>query len=316
MYAFLAQYPVLQTIADTAISIVPLALLFAFSGLPLISSTGEILAIRRKRSFYAKCALQLAMLSQGIGWVLLVGGRIWLYLTTEDVPPSAVLGAAREMSWLALGMAVVFNCIYFFLWKAMSKLPVLHIGIGLLNALQSLLALLLVLGTMRIDAVVRLPQVDGTVTLADVILPMLGTSYAHVVAYTPFLFLAMPAAFGCVWLLLRRKSDDYGRDHYATVLPWCARWARNAWIVLWLALLAFSGLEVYRQMQEGSFVMQDGITAGIRVLLWLIPVLLWTLTARSTTPMRHKLALVVALLLSCAFMLPFFMELTNWQPLP
>ena len=34
MYAFLAQYPVLQTIADTAISIVPLALLFAFPACP------------------------------------------------------------------------------------------------------------------------------------------------------------------------------------------------------------------------------------------------------------------------------------------
>ena len=78
----------------------------------------------------------------------------------------------------------------------------------------------------------------------------------------PFLLLAMPAAFGCVWLLLRRSKDDYGRDHYNTVVPWCAAWARNAWGAVWLLLAVASGLEISRLLGEKDFTADDGSTLG------------------------------------------------------
>ena len=54
---------------------------------------------------------------------------------------------------------------------------------------------------------------------------------------------------------------------------------------------------------------QDAIFQSLRVLLWLLPALLWTLVARSATPLRQKPALVIGLLLSMGFTLPYFMEL-------
>lgn len=317
MQAFLADNPVLQNILDMAAIIIPLSMLFAFCGICILTVSGEILGLRRRRSFYGKCAMQLSMLGQGLGWTLLVGGRVWLYFLEQDIPGGSILIMAHEVSWMVLGLSVIFSCVYFLLWKTLASYPGIHIGVGVVCALQSVLALLLVLACLRIQAVVNLTYAEETtITLLQVLMPVWGTEYATSLCYVPFLLLAMPAAFGCVWLLLRRKKDDFGRDHYNTVLPWCAAWARNAWGIVWLLLLAASSLEIYPLLRGGTLETTDAVTAGIRVLLWLIPVLLWFMAARSATPLRHKAGLTVSLVVSCLFMLPFFMGLSSWTPLP
>ncbi len=317
MQAFFADNPVLQNILDMAAIIIPLSMLFAFCGISILAVSGEVLSLLRRRGFYGKCAMQLSMLGQGLGWTLLVGGRVWLYFLEKDIPGGSTLITIHEVSWLVLGLSVIFSCIYFLLWKTLAQYPGIHIGVGIISALQGILALLLVLVCLRIAAVASLPQAEEAgITLPQALMPVWGTDYATSLCYIPFLLLAMPAAFGCVWLLLRRKKDDFGRDHYNTVLPWCAAWARNAWGVLWLLLLAASGLEVFRLVQAQMFTPADGVTAGIRVLLWLVPVLLWFMAARSTTPLRHKIGLSLSLVLSCLFTLPFFMGLSSWTPLP
>lgn len=316
MQNFLASNPVLQSVLDFASIIIPLALLFAFCGMNILTVTGEILALRRRRAFYEKCAMQLALLGQGLGWGLLVGGRIWLYFVEKELPEQSVLVVVHEVCWVVLGLAVIFSCVYFLLWKALAhQYPLVHIGVGIFGALQGVLALLLVLACMRAVSIINLPQAEN-ILWGEALIPVWGTSYASAVCFVLPLLLGMPAAFGAVWLLLRRKRDDFGRDHYNTVLPWCAAWARNAWGLVWLLLAAFSGLEIYGLTRTGSLADGDGITAGIRVLLWLIPPLLWHMAARSATPMRHKAGLVLALLISCAFMVPFFIDLTCWAPLP
>ena len=259
--------------------------------------------------------MQLSMLGQGLGWTLLVGGRVWLYFLEQDIPSGSILIMFHEISWMVLGLSVIFSCIYFLLWKTLAPYPGIHIGLGVICALQSVLALLLVLACLRTLAVVNLPLAEETTPL-QVLMPVWGTEYATSLCYIPFLMLAMPAAFGCVWLLLRRQKDDFGRDHYNTVIPWCAAWARNAWAIVWLLLLAASVLELSPLLQGGTLETADAVTAGIRVLLWLIPVLLWFMAARSATPLRHKAGLTVSLVLSCLFMLPFFMGLSSWAPLP
>ena len=83
-----------------------------------------------------------------------------------------------------------------------------------------------------------------------------------------------------------------------------------ALLLLWLLLVASSGLEIWQTWQTaGVFMQQDAIFQSLRVLLWLLPALLWTLVARSATPLRQKPALVIGLLLSMGFTLPYFMEL-------
>lgn len=318
MQDFLAHNPVLQSVLDMTVIAVPLAVLFAFCGMNILCVTGEILSLRRRRAFYGKCALQLALLGQGLGWALLVGGRVWLHFMEKGLPEQNFLTSVHEACWMVLGLAVIFSCIYFLLWKTLAQqFPLVHIGLGMVSALQGVLSLLLVLAGMRLSAIINMPlDKETTIVPGDVLLPVWGTDYATTLCYAPLLLLGMPAAFACVWLLMRRKRDDYGRDHYNVVLPWCACWARNAWGLIWLLLLVFSGLEVYGRLQAGSLAAADGVTAGIRVLLWLIPPLLWLMATRSATPMRHKAGLVLALLISCAFMLPCFMGLTSWTPQP
>ena len=46
-----------------------------------MSATARILSITRRRSSYDKCARQLAVLGLILGWLLLIGGRIWLFFT-------------------------------------------------------------------------------------------------------------------------------------------------------------------------------------------------------------------------------------------
>ena len=69
------------------------------------------------------------------------------------------------------------------------------------------------------------------------------------------------------------------------MLPWCATWARNAWAVFWVILLASSVFDVQREWQNDTFTVMDALIESAELLLWLAPALLWTLVARSATPM-------------------------------
>ena len=104
MQAFLADNPVLQNILDMAAIIIPLSMLFAFCGICILTVSGEVLGVRRRRSFYGKCAMQLSMLGQGLGWTLLVGGRVWLYFLEQDIPSESILVTFHEISWMVLGL--------------------------------------------------------------------------------------------------------------------------------------------------------------------------------------------------------------------
>ena len=147
---------------------------------------------------------------------------------------------------------------------------------------------------------------DSGPPLQDILIPL-----ATPISYSLLLLLALPAAFGAFWLVLRRKYDDYGRDHYNVTLPWCAAWARNAWLALWLLMLAFNGLNVYDRWQNGVFTSYDALLQSIPLLLWLIPPLLWAVVSSSKTPLRHKFSLALALLLSIAYLLPFTLEVAT-----
>ena len=95
------------------------------------------------------------------------------------------------------------------------------------------------------------------------------------------------------------------------MVAWCARWARNAWLALWLLLLASCAFQLWTDYGHNAFNEQNAIIEGLRILLWLIPVLLWTIVARSSLTLRHKGGLWLALALASCFMLPYFFEITG-----
>ena len=283
--AFIADNPLLQTGLDMGSIIVPFALLYAYFGLTFIAICGEIIALRRKRSAYNKCARQLACLSMLLGWLMLLGGRLWLIMALDGFDSYSIIVLLSEATWMMFGFAAIVSCCYFMLWKFLANYPVLHIVLGAIAFLQGLMTCVGVMAVTRLYNALSLPEASS-ITIPQLFTPQFGQAYLSALCYTLPLIFALAGGFGAVWLLLRRKADDFGRDYYNTMVPWWQTWQTT-----------------------GVFMQQDAIFQSLRVLLWLVPALLWTLVARSATPLRQKPALVIGLLLSMGFTLPYFMEL-------
>lgn len=305
---FLATYPFAQTALEILALTVPPAFFLAFAGLGLFGAAAQSKGARQRRKSFSKCARQLSMLGMVLGWGLLIGMRIWLYLA-----PIQQLSMVFEASWLLLAVATLLASSCFLGAKLLEKAPWLHALLGILQAVLAYAAFLLGLASAHlaplVDSVLealRTGRVPEIPPLQDILLPL-----ATPISYSLLLLLALPAAFGAFWLVLRRKHDDYGRDHYNVTLPWCAAWARNAWLALWLLMLAFNGLNVYDRWQNGVFTSYDALLQSIPLLLWLIPPLLWAVVSSSKTPLRHKFSLALALLLSIAYLLPFTLEVAT-----
>ena len=148
--AFIADNPLLQTGLDMGSIIVPFALLYAYFGLTFIAICGEIIALRRKRSAYNKCARQLACLSMLLGWLMLLGGRLWLILALDGFDSYSIIVLLSEATWMMFGFAAIVSCCYFMLWKFLANYPVLHIILGAIAFLQGLMTCAGVMAVTRL----------------------------------------------------------------------------------------------------------------------------------------------------------------------
>ena len=110
---------------------------------------------------------------------------------------------------------------------------------------------------------------------------------------------AASGAFGALWMALLRNRQDYGRDYYAFALPYCARWA------LWGTGCAMP-VALLMYFQAKSLMPPELAHNPPQLLLALACVcpvpacLLWMRIIASQTPMRHKISIVLALLLLMA----------------
>ena len=303
-------FPLARMGFDALSVALPLAALLAFVGLNFMSATARGLAVTRKRASFEKCARQLALLALLLGWILLICGRVWLFFTQGSYTPDSLSDFMVEMSWIMLGLAVLFNSLYFALWKFLTKLPMLHVGLGAVSGIQACIATAASLAAARMLTALARPDAD-MLTLGHIYVPGFATPFWCAIFWSLPLMLAVAGGMGAFWLVLRRNYDDYGRDHYNTMLPWCSTWARNAWAIFWVILLASSVFDVQREWQKETFTAMDAVLESAELLLWLVPALLWTLVARSATPMRHKFTLLAALVLAVAVMLPFYLNMTE-----
>lgn len=306
----MAVYPILRTVWDALVIMAPLASLIAYAGIFFLSATARIIAVSRKRSAYNKCSMQLAKLGLILGWTLLVASRVWLYYTQADREAGGMPSFLMEMSWLLFSMGVLLGSIFYSLRNSLKNMPILHVTIGMIAAVQNCVALVAVLFTLRISSAVLSPEA-ASLALPDLFPSSWDDPLWSALCYTLPLVLAMPGAIAACWLIARRKSDDYGRDYYAAMIPWCAAWARNAWIVLWLLLLVSTGLQIWKGMQAGVFNAQDAMIDNARILVWLLPPVFWTIVKRSAIPVRHSWLLFLAFILAGLFMIPYYLQLTN-----
>ena len=311
---WLQAYPFLQTGIDAMCVTLPLAALLAFAGLGFVSAMARILSITRKRSSYDKCARQLAMLALILGWSLLIAGRVWLFFVQDAYTPDSLPDFMVELSWILLGLAVLISSLYFALWKFLVKVPVLHIFMGIVSSIQACIAVAVTLGATRMLSAYMRPDASS-ITLGDIFFPGWLSPFWFALYWTLPLALAMAGAGGAMWLAIRRKREDFGRDHYNTMIPWCTLWARNAWTIFWLIFLGATVAEIQQGWQGDAFTGRSVALESIKVLIWLVPPVLWTIVARSAAPMRHKLSLLLALLIAVAFMLPYYSQVTDLSSL-
>ncbi|GFH62450.1 MAG: conserved hypothetical protein [Candidatus Desulfovibrio kirbyi] len=305
---FLNATPWLRLTVDIAGIIIPLSALLAFAGTGFLSAAAKLLFLRTGRAAYDKCAKQLACLGLVLGWLLLTGGRVWLSLTLDApgaLPPQTIV---TEACWIFLGAGVLFISFSYALWKFLAAYPVAHALISLLGALQGLAALLTALAAAR--CLTALTDSGASSYAPDILfLPDWRSPFWNALSYTPLLMLAMSGASGALWLLCRRRYEDFGRDYYTAMILWCAAWARNTWAALWIVLLISSAVLIYQQ--PNGFSAGNAVEQTVRLLLWLLPALIWTIVCRAKTPLRHKFALVTAFLVAVVFTLPYYLDITD-----
>ena len=300
-------YPWLQSIWDALGIIIPLSCMLAFAGAVFISALAKIIYVSQKRASFNKCSRQIGMLALILGWALMIGGRIWLYLNPHE--SGTLENFLLEMSWLLLSLGVLLTTIYYTFWKILVNMPVLHVTIGMISAVQNCLALACILFTIRISAGISVVDADS-LKLPELFPQAWNAPLWNACAYTLPLIFAYAGAFSACWVAFRRKFDNFGRDYYNQMLPWCAKWARNSWIILWLIFAAASATQLYYARSDEDRLMEDLLLEGTRLLFWLLPLLLWIMAARSAIPMRHRLSLILALVLASTFSLPYFLDLT------
>jgi hypothetical protein len=293
----LASLPGLDTLPDLA----ALAVLLCLAGLPILAVAGQGLAGSRGRSAYDKCARQLAHLGSRIGLAAMMAGGVALgmqyerllaldmknLLIRENVHVLLTAGA-----WLCVALFALLNRLYLGLWRGGRTAPRLHQLAAFLAALAA--------GAAVYAALLHLhglsaPSASAHFNVRGLLMPE-AERFWIAVSYAPFAALALAGGYGALWLLLRRSADDYGRDHYNLLIPWCAGWACNAWLLLWLLAAARAGRRVL-QLYEAAGGALDWLQFtpdAVGLLVLLPPGLWWLGIRRSAAPLRAKIATPLA----------------------
>lgn len=302
-------WPVLQTLLDATLVIIPLSALLAYTGLYFISAVARILGVSRQRNAFEKCSRQLAWLAMALGWIILVTARVWLYYTQNTRPEGTLLNYMAEISWLLLSLGVLLGTIYYFLWRILKNMPVLHVTIGMLAAVQNCIAFASILFTIRLSAASAHPQGPEYV-LPNLFPEVWEAPIWSAAAYTIPAIFGMAAGFGICWLALRRKKDDFGRDYYNKMLAWCSAWAKNSWLLLLFLLFLASSLKLWRESPTIFQNMEAILYEAAGLLLWIIPALCWIFVQKSALPVRNRWLAYLALPLAMTFALPYFLDIT------
>ena len=279
-----------------------LTLLLCLAGLPVLAAAGQGLAYSRGRSAYDKCARQLGHLGSLLGLIAVIAGGVALGMQYQSLLALDMKNFAERENflqlllaggWVCVALSTLLHCLYMGLWQSWRTTPRLHQLLAFLAALAAAMAAYAAL--LHLHARSAFPVASAPADLHALLMPD-AEHFWVAVSYVPFAALALAGGYGALWLLLRRIADDYGRDHYNLVIPWCAGWARNAWLLLWLLVAGRTGWRVF-QLYEATGGKLDWVQflpdgAGLAVLL--LPGLWWMGISHSATPLRAKIAASLA----------------------
>lgn len=265
---------------------------------PFMAVASECITVKTKRAFFARTARQTASMALLAGALAtLTGGSFMVWFAMNEpallAPPyAAPLGITAG----AVVVGLLLLAVYVRRPQGALLASKGHAILGITAAVWAGLALFLSTGAVR-----RLlhtpPEFDpATPQLAQIQLffaiPFDSFFWPLLLESVP-LGLALAAASACVWLLLVRNRQDYGRDYYAFALPYCAKWA-----VTFTPLAVLVGMFVFfesrkimlPELSQDPSLLLDVLSAALP----LIACLFWLFIIRSEHPMRHKVSVVLA----------------------
>ncbi len=303
--------------------------MLAIVGMPIMIIVGQILSIMRERSAYAKCAKQIATLALIIGWALVVVGLgvLWLRVGPTllagidqtgqainlsllfSATPSLVHIQADIIVWLGIFAATIMLNIVHVMWPVWEEKRVLHQCIALVSSFWYGMALYAIVCIISVEYAVTI-GIDYPLSLGSLFQPSITSNFWNAGPYLPPLAFTLSASISSVWLIIRRKYDDYGRDYYANMLKWCAAWSRTAWFLLWFLLVGNTALQWLSALQEANYLTSpEFLQSALFLFLWMIPGALWTLAIRSSATLRHKTTLILACILAICFIVPLYISI-------
>ncbi|MDR2488571.1 MAG: hypothetical protein LBD42_03650 [Desulfovibrio sp.] len=279
-------------------------------GAPMLATATETLFVARRKTFYDKCAMQIAQLACLLAIVSLAITGIFLFLCFRQPPSNAFPWAALPLCLVCL-LIPLLPGLYLSSWNMLKTRRTPHITLGMTAvalSFASLLACLLLLDMLQdppfnflssrnelLDAL----QEDPLVVLQARLL-----FYLDMPIFWPLL--ACIATFGLaaassllqLWLFFRRKNADYGRDYYAFAIQYCARAAISFTM---LASIITCGIFLFlRNTLPPEFCQPPD--PGILIVAAGLPLsccLIWLCLVKSEFPLRHKPGAVFA----CVFLL-------------
>jgi len=248
-----------------------------FFGVPALAFLNALFGVLRKRVFMTKLARQLARLGLLIiiAVAVLSSGAL---LGCIYLAPEAGIWLEHRAFWEAALYvclaALFFFAIYCFTWNKLSSFQPLHIVLGATGVAGSKIFLGLILWSMWRELETVSPVHPGP---DSIFWPVLVQIY--------LLSLAAGSCLGMIYLIYRRRLDDFGRDYYRFALKCTAKWgifftAVSPLTCIWAFLVG-------RDFFYPTYMILPGI--GYAALL-VILILALLRIARSTQPMRHKLA--------------------------
>jgi len=294
---------------NTGIEIFCLCLFGALVAIILSTSWGSILvawiselsAWKNKNVFRDKFAQQITRLSiWSLIWgVVLMFGII--HLTIQVVPQWGRLitnlpGKALLYPSLLLSSGLLLILFYLLLWKKMKKKKPWHLGLGLLSML-SLWAGVYSFFNIKMGLISGYPQIVPTPGLWRICwLPVLSTKWLLFLGHFLLLALGGSGLLGLLFLLLRRKKDNFGRDYYRYAVPLAAKWALPFALQVIPMILA---LFLYFRPDKSPIAIElIFITTIISCLCFLFPIWLLIKVVQHDTPLRLKGTMILSVIMS------------------
>ena len=276
---------------------VPVCLYFAAAVLPFVVLFGLVRAHFGRRSLLERCSRQQARFGVFLNWLfVLCAAGVWFakIVPFEDWQPLYRVGLYLAAG--LLGAGTLLSTVTVAAWKPLRKVPVLHGILVFLSGicLAAIPAIGLLLGRALLGEA-ALPENADFSGVASLLLPSIADPFWAYAGLIHFLEIATAGALGLCWLLVRRGIDDFGRDYYVFAANRCGSWAAwGGWIAflmagVFCAMLRWQELLSFENPTILLFV-------GVQFAALAAASVLWTVVARSVTPMRHKIGMVMAVL--------------------